>query len=80
MCGDLYEWNKDAEWVYIAHWDYFAMLLLNNRHHENIKSLLLPFHEQFFYLFANGLRVLRPVQSIRLKIEKMRDELFAPYR
>lgn len=80
VCADLYEWHRDKEWIYTDGWDYWAMVVLNNHHHNNIRSLLEPFREQLFYVMANAMRVVRPTEPIRNSIERKRDALLAPYR
>lgn len=80
VCGDLFEWERDVEWVSISHWDFFATLLLNNRNHENVNRVLIPFHEQLLYVLANALRLVQPTAEIRSETQTLRDSLFAPYR
>jgi hypothetical protein len=80
VCADLYEWERDVEWVYIDHWDYFATFLLNNGHHDNINRVLRPFHDQLLYVLANALRVIHPTRDIRHTTERMRDRIFGPYK
>jgi hypothetical protein len=80
VCEDLYEWEHDVEWVYIAGWDYFATFLLNNDYHDNVNRVLRPFHDQLLYVVANALRIIHPTLSIKSATESVRDRLFAPYR
>jgi hypothetical protein len=80
VCEDLHKWEHDVEWVYISGWDFFAMFLLNNAHHDNVNRVLRPFHDQLLYVLANALRVIHPTREIRQTTEGMRDRIFGPYK